>query len=106
MRRLSSTPGDAHDTDLFDLSSLASGLDVFEVNVGVLGKVYDRSQEVEQSFVRFERLEDLDQRRLRQLLVIFRRNLHADLHAGGERETVRGGRVGEVWKRRGRCGKE
>lgn len=36
--------------DLLDLSSFASGLDVLEMNLGVLAEVNNRAQKVEQSF--------------------------------------------------------
>ena len=35
--------------DLFDLAGLAGGLNVLKVDVGILGKVDDGSQEVEQT---------------------------------------------------------
>ena len=34
---------------LFNLAGLAGGLNVFEMDIGVLGEVDDRSQEVEQT---------------------------------------------------------
>ncbi len=37
----------ANPLNLLDLTSLTSGLDVLEVNIGILTKVHDRSQKVE-----------------------------------------------------------
>uniref|UniRef100_A0A8W7PT82 Uncharacterized protein n=1 Tax=Anopheles coluzzii TaxID=1518534 RepID=A0A8W7PT82_ANOCL len=64
---------------LLDLVGLAGGLDVLEVHLRILAEVDDRAEEVEQSLVALEALEQVDQRLRRQLLVVLGRDLHADL---------------------------
>ena len=61
-------PADA--LHLLDLRRLARGFNVLEVHLGLLAEVDDRSEEVEQALIALERLEQLDQCRGRQLLVV------------------------------------
>ena len=46
--------------DLFDLSSFASSLDILKMNFRILTKVNNGTQKVEQSFIAFERFEEVN----------------------------------------------
>ena len=61
---------------LFNLSSLASGLNIFEVNFRFLAKVNNRAQKVKQAFKALELLEKVYKSTCSQLFVIFGSNLN------------------------------
>ena len=69
----------ANPLHLLDLSRLASGLDVLEVDLSVLAKVDDRSEEVKESFEALEPFEEVNQGVGRQLVVVLGGDLDADL---------------------------
>ena len=69
----------ANPLHLLDLSRLAGGLDVLEVNLAVLAEVDDGSEEVEESFEALEPFEEVNQGVGRQLLVVLGGDLDADL---------------------------
>ena len=69
----------ANSLHLFNLTGFTCGLDIFEVNLGLLAEIDDATQEVKKSFKRLELLKQINESTCGQLLMILGGNLHNNL---------------------------